>query len=178
MKRTILWAIALIFVAVAALRIGIPYRVGAWQETECLGKVRIPDSIDELALVRRGITTVIPPGKKEVLLPIGEYEYLYWKSNRTDRSNVKWQLRGHRFPRKARFNVTRTGTAIPKVGEPVIADLHIGSFARGEYTIGQSMTGSLGEYVDLYKKGSRIEPSMQITNAAGTYAETFKFKYG
>ncbi len=178
MKRDIIWAIVLIFLVAIALRIDTPYKVRARSENGCQGKVRIPDCIDELALVRRGITTVIPPGKKEVMLPVGEYEFLYWKINRTDKSNVKWQLSATRFPRSATVKIAARKTAKPEIGEPVTADLHIGSYARGTYTIGQTMKGKLGEHVEVYRKGKHAEPSVRITNPNSTYTETFKFKYG
>jgi Leucine-rich repeat (LRR) protein len=144
-----------------------------------VGKVKIPEQIEELTLLRDRLTIVIANDDKEVTLPVGRYQMSGCRTRPKEQNDDKWQLRCSGFSKSTFLDIRADGVDDLKIAKPITANLKVTGSRSGYYTISQNMTGPMGEKIEIFKNGARAEaPSVRIFNSDSTYDKTFKFKYG
>jgi hypothetical protein len=92
-------------------------------ENIAFGTVRVPEAISEFSVFGENGHFVRKPAKGEFTLPVGQYRVHGWTIPRKDEKGGAWTLSGSDFGAAAEFEVTASGPAEIKVGEPISAVL-------------------------------------------------------
>jgi hypothetical protein len=142
------------------------------------GTVQLPPSITQLSANGENGLFILKPNKGTASLPIGKYCIYDWAIERQDDNGTNWRLKGSGLGESNRFEVAEDKPAVLTTGEPVIATLDAHE-REGTYSFNHSMTGRLGERIELTRNGAQPQaPKVRIKNEDGTYDRTYSFQYG
>lgn len=142
------------------------------------GNINLPEAITVFVAGGENGFFVRRPKGRICSLPVGKYRIDSWIIEREDDKGAPWRARGARFGTEGRFDVTEGNEVTLSIGEPLVCTLSAGR--RGStYSFSQDLKGSLGESIDLDRRGGRPQaPRLHIKNRDGTYDRTFSFEYG
>ncbi|KPK76956.1 MAG: hypothetical protein AMJ79_04845, partial [Phycisphaerae bacterium SM23_30] len=94
-------------------------------ENVIFGEIRLPGSLTAFAAGGEKGLFNVKPEKGRAKLPVGQYRVNSWAIETIDDQDITWRLEGLGANEKGIFEINRQKTAIPAVGEPVIALLTV-----------------------------------------------------
>jgi hypothetical protein len=147
-------------------------------ENVTYGKIRLPETIHQFAVMSDERLFTIKPDKGTGQLPVGKYRIQFWKTEHKDEQGNDWVLAGKDFGGQGDFVVGDSGQTDINIGEPITCEMQIRK--RGSnYSFSQVLRGNLGEQIEMTCNGSRPEaPKLNIKNDTGSYDRTYRFEYG
>jgi hypothetical protein len=152
-----------------------------------LGKVRVPETINEFVAFGPNGHFTRKPAKGEFTLPVGKYHIERWKIDRKDEKGAAWELSAYNFNESARFEVAAAKPVSLEVGEPMRAAMRIeepttrpgARDASKQLTFNLTLEGRYGEYLQIMKGNQRPKgPRLTLTSLDGTYRYTNNFEFG
>ena len=152
-----------------------------------LGKVRVPETINEFVAFGPNGHFTRKPAKGEFTLPVGKYHIERWKIDRKDEKGAAWELSAYNFNESARFEVAAAKPVALEVGEPMRAVMRVeeptprpgARDASKQLAFNLSLEGSYGEYLQIMKGNQRPKgPRLTLTSLDGTYRYTNNFEFG